>query len=80
VAVKILEKKRINDKSDMLRIKLEIKILKSSKHPSIIELHDIIETEKYIYLIMEYASGGELFDYIVSKNQLSEKESSTFFK
>ena len=80
VAVKILEKKRIKDQSDMLRIKLEIKILKSSKHPNIIELYEIIETEEYIYLIMEYASGGELFDYIVSKNKLSERESSVFLK
>ena len=32
-----------------------------------------------IYLIMEYASGGELFDYIVSKDRLSEREACKFY-
>ena len=43
----------------------EIKILKMIRHPNIIQLYEIIETPKQLYLIMEYASGGELFDFIV---------------
>ena len=73
VAIKILEKDRITDQFDMLRVKLEIKILKTAKHPNIVQLYDIIETSAHIYLIMEYASGGELFDFIVNKNKLSER-------
>ena len=49
------------------------------RHPHIIQLYEIIETPKQLYLIMEYASGGELFDYIVSKDRLSEREACKFY-
>jgi len=65
VAIKILEKDKIQDNSDVNRIAKEIEILKKLRHPNIIMLYEIIETEKELYLIMEYANGGELFDYIV---------------
>lgn len=72
VAIKILEKVRINTEEDLLRVKREIKILKRLRHPNIIQLYEvfrgdkIIEDNQNIYLIMEYASRGELFNYIVS--------------
>lgn len=65
MAIKILEKDKIQDNSDVNRIAKEIEILKKLRHPNIIMLYEIIETEKELYLIMEYATGGELFDYIV---------------
>jgi len=66
VAVKILEKDKIKDKKDIDRITREIKILKKVRHPNVIQLYEIIETEKELFLIMEFCQGGELFDYIVS--------------
>jgi 5'-AMP-activated protein kinase, catalytic alpha subunit len=72
VAVKILEKEKIKDSGDVERVSREIKILKIVRHPNIIQLYEIIETPKQLYLIMEYANGGELFDYIVSKGKLKE--------
>jgi serine/threonine protein kinase len=65
VAVKILEKFRIKDKADIERVVREIKILKRVDHPAFVKLYEIIENSDRIYLIMEYAQGGELFDYIV---------------
>ena len=79
VAVKILEKKRITDQADVERVIREIKILKSIRHPHIIKLYEIIETKARIFLIMEYACGGELFDYIVRKDRLPEKEACRFY-
>jgi serine/threonine protein kinase len=84
VAIKILEKDRISDSSDMERISREIHILKQIRHPNIIQLYEvspsqIIETAKELYLIMEFASGGELFDYIVAHNRVKEKEACKFF-
>ena len=79
VAVKILEKSRIVDSADVERVVREIKILNGISHPHIIKLEEIIETRNRVYLIMEYASGGELFDYIVSKDRLPEKEACAFF-
>ena len=48
----------------------EIHILKIVRHPNIVQLYEIIETSKQLFLIMEFASGGELFDYIVKKRRL----------
>jgi 5'-AMP-activated protein kinase catalytic alpha subunit len=84
VAIKVLEKDRICDVSDVERVSREIHILKLIRHPNIIQLYEvlasqIIETPRKLYLIMEYASGGELFDYIVKNNKLKEKEACKFF-
>jgi 5'-AMP-activated protein kinase catalytic alpha subunit len=80
VAIKILEKERITDVSDVERVSREIHILKLIRHPHIIQLYEIIETPKYLFLIMEYASGGELFDYIVKKRRLSEPEACKYYQ
>ena len=52
----------------------EIKILRKVRHPNICQLYQIIETPKNIYLVMEYAGRGELFDYIVSMGKIGEEE------
>lgn len=80
VAVKILEKDRIQDVADVERVAREIHILKLIRHSHIIQLYEIIETLKQLYLIMEYASGGELFDYIVAHSRVKEPESAKFFQ
>jgi len=50
------------------------------RHPNIIQLFEIIETPKQLFLIMEYVSGGELFDYIVKKQKLTEQVACKFFQ
>ena len=80
VAVKILEKDRISDVADVERVSREIHILKLTRHPNIIQLYEIIETPKQLYLIMEYADGGELFDYIVNKSKVEELEACNIFQ
>ena len=80
VAVKILEKDKIKDSSDVERVSREIKILKQVSNPNIVKLYEIIETQKQLYLIMEYASGGELFDYIVSRTRLKEQQACLFLQ
>ena len=62
VAIKIMAKKNM-DKSDMELAKVEIDILKISQHPNIIKLYDVYENESYIYIIMEYCTGGDLLSY-----------------
>ena len=80
VAVKILEKDKIKDSSDVERVSREIKILKQVSNPNIVKLYEIIETQKQLYLIMEYASGGELFDYIVARTRLKEQQACLFLQ
>ena len=74
VAIKILEKEKIADVADVERVAREIHILKIIRHPYLIQLYEIIETPKQLFLVMEYTEGGELFNYIVSKSKLREKE------
>jgi 5'-AMP-activated protein kinase catalytic alpha subunit len=57
VAIKILEKDRICDASDIERVSREIHILKTIHHPHIVQLYEIVETSRQLYLIMEFASG-----------------------
>eukprot|EP00930_Biecheleria_cincta_P057181 TRINITY_DN43155_c0_g1_i1.p1 TRINITY_DN43155_c0_g1~~TRINITY_DN43155_c0_g1_i1.p1 ORF type:complete len:681 (+),score=74.22 TRINITY_DN43155_c0_g1_i1:158-2200(+) len=79
VAVKVLEKERILEVADVERVAREVHILKLIRHPHIVQLYEIIETRRQLYLIMEYASGGELFDYIVAKGRVPEPEACRFF-
>lgn len=79
VAVKILEKERIVDVADVERVAREIHILKIIQHPHVIQLYEIIETPRQLYLIMEYCSGGELFDHIVAAGRVREPEACWFF-
>ncbi len=78
VAVKILEKDKIADVSDVERVAREIHILKIVRHPQVVQLYEIIETQKELYLMMEYARGGELFEHIVHRKRLREKEAARF--
>ncbi|KAM9977245.1 hypothetical protein ACTFIR_011104 [Dictyostelium discoideum] len=78
-AIKITKPKRIKERKEIER---EISILKRLKHDNIIQLHDAIYEDDVgrICLILELVSGGELFDYIVARGRLSEKEGRKFFR
>ena len=80
VAIKILEKLKLKKIEEKIRLEREIEILKKLKHPNIVQLYCVIETEKDIYLIMEYIKGKELFQYIILKKKLSEQEACTYFQ
>jgi 5'-AMP-activated protein kinase, catalytic alpha subunit len=70
VAIKILEKDKIKEQADITRVMREIQILKIVRHPNIVQLYEIIETSRQLFLIMEFVPGGELFNYIVKKKRL----------
>ena len=68
------------EEADKVRVNREIKILKSIKHHNLIQLYSVIENPTTIFLMMEYATGGELFEYIVNKKRLSEPEACKFYQ
>ncbi|KAH0552300.1 maternal embryonic leucine zipper kinase-like [Cotesia glomerata] len=78
VAIKIMEKAALGE--DLPRVKLEIDALKTLLHQHICRLYQTIETSTHYFMIIEYCSGGELFDHIVEKNRLTEHESRKFFR
>ncbi|KAL5003974.1 hypothetical protein ScPMuIL_017430 [Solemya velum] len=54
--------KIINKKIDKKVIRTEIGVLLKLKHPNVIRLKEIFETQSQIYLVLELVTGGELFD------------------
>jgi 5'-AMP-activated protein kinase catalytic alpha subunit len=71
VAVKILNKRKIKTLGMFDKIKREIKILKLFNHPHVIKLYEFIDTPSDIFVILEYAANGELFDLISRKEKVS---------
>jgi serine/threonine protein kinase len=80
VAIKILEKDKIQDKIDIERINREITILKLLYHPNISQLYETLSTSHNFYIMMEYIDGGDLFEYISTNNFLSEQKSCKYFR
>ncbi|XP_055839003.1 serine/threonine-protein kinase MARK2 isoform X29 [Episyrphus balteatus] len=79
VAIKIIDKTQLNPGS-LQKLFREVRIMKMLDHPNIVKLFQVIETEKTLYLVMEYASGGEVFDYLVLHGRMKEKEARVKFR
>lgn len=79
VAIKLIKRGNVDTQARMIKVAREIDVLKLVKHPNIVRLYDVIETEKYIGIVLEYASGGELFDHILAHRYLKEKDASKLF-
>ncbi|KAI9123152.1 hypothetical protein K1719_006041 [Acacia pycnantha] len=79
-AVKILEKKKITDLNISNQIKREIATLKLLKHPNVVRLYEVLASKTKIYMVLEYVTGGELFDRIASKGKLPEAEGRKLFQ
>ncbi|XP_056605323.1 NUAK family SNF1-like kinase 1 [Triplophysa dalaica] len=80
VAIKSIRKEKIKDEQDMVHIRREIEIMSSLRHPHIISIHEVFENKDKIVIVMEYASKGELYDYISERRKLGERETRHFFR
>lgn len=80
VAVKVLAKSTILKHKMVNQIKREISIMKIVRHPYIVRLHEVLASQTKIYIILEFVPGGELFDKIVHRGKLSERESRRYFQ
>lgn len=80
VAIKVLNKAKLKDHLDS--IKEEVRILTKLDHPNIVKYYETYDDTKYMYLVMEYCNGGELFDKIAhQKNQMfNESEAAKIMK
>ncbi|XP_065153325.1 MAP/microtubule affinity-regulating kinase 3a isoform X5 [Paramisgurnus dabryanus] len=79
VAIKMIDKTQLNPTS-LQKLSREVTIMKNLNHPNIVKLFEVIETEKTLFLVMEYASGGEVFDYLVAHGRMKEKEARAKFR
>ena len=80
VAVKLIRRESLGSNPSRLpKIHREIAILRKLQHPNIVRLHEMVETERHIGIILEYASGGELFDYILRHRFLKDNAARRLF-
>ncbi|XP_029111332.1 serine/threonine-protein kinase SIK3 homolog isoform X1 [Scleropages formosus] len=79
VAIKIVDKTQLDDEN-LKKIFREVQIMKMLRHPHIIRLYQVMETERILYLVTEYASGGEIFDHLVAHGRMAEKDARRKFK
>lgn len=63
----------------MAKIKREVNILRQLNHPNIVQLHKMEESEHHYGIVLEYASGGELFDYILNHRYLKDHAARRLF-
>ncbi|KAF9108503.1 hypothetical protein BGX27_008335, partial [Mortierella sp. AM989] len=79
VAIKLIRRQSVDNTPRINKIGREISVLRKIRHPNIITLFDVIETERYIGIVIEYASGGELFDHILAHRYLKERDACRLF-
>ncbi|KAF2091192.1 Pkinase-domain-containing protein [Saccharata proteae CBS 121410] len=80
VAIKLIRREVLGSNPTRLpKIYREISILRGLQHPNIVRLHEMVETERHIGIILEYASGGELFDYILNHRYLKDQSARRLF-
>ncbi|CAL8323164.1 unnamed protein product [Lota lota] len=80
VAIKSIRKEKIKDEQDMVHIRREIEIMSALRHPHIISIYEVFENKDKIVIVMEYASKGELYDYISERRRLGDRETRHFFR
>ncbi|CAG9316029.1 unnamed protein product [Blepharisma stoltei] len=77
-AIKSISKEKI--KKGLWMLKRELEILQLVDHPNIVKLYEIFEDSKYIHMVMELCTGGDLLDYLISKGTLLETEVAQIMK
>ncbi|EFR03962.1 CAMK/CAMKL/KIN4 protein kinase [Nannizzia gypsea CBS 118893] len=80
VAIKLIRRETLGTNPGRLpKINREISVLKKLSHPNIVRIHEIVHTDRHIGIILEYASGGELFDYILNHRYLKDNAARRLF-
>lgn len=80
VAIKLIKRDSIlKDLESEIKIHREINSLRLLNHPNIVNLVEVLKSGKYIGIVLEYASGGELFDYILQHKYLKENVAKKLF-
>lgn len=80
--MKIYKKYKLLDPNRRKSVKREIKLMEKMKHTNIIRLYEVIDTTKYVILVMEYGGKTSLHGYLKaqSERRLEEKEAKRIFR
>ncbi|KAI8384552.1 kinase-like domain-containing protein [Radiomyces spectabilis] len=79
VAVKVLSKQGLDHQQLQLQ-QLEIDIQSSLKHPYLLGLHNVIQDDKYVYMVMDVCDQGDLFDYVIRDQESNKVRNEAFVK
>ncbi|MFS8015994.1 putative protein kinase CAMK-CAMKL-CHK1 family [Helianthus anomalus] len=80
VAIKILDKEKVLKHKMISQIKREIATMKLIRHPNVIRMFEVMASKTKIYIVLEFVTGGELFDKIAAKGRLKEDEARKYFQ
>jgi serine/threonine protein kinase len=80
VAIKVLDKDKIQKQNMGSQIKKEISIMKMVKHKHVVELIEVLASKTKIFIVLELVTGGELFEEIVKEGKLCENDGRVYFK
>ncbi|XP_028097648.1 CBL-interacting serine/threonine-protein kinase 23-like isoform X6 [Camellia sinensis] len=80
VAIKVLNKEKLLRHKMIDQIKREISTMKLIRHPNVIRMYEVMASKTKIYIVLEFVTGGELFDKIASKGRLKEDDARKYFQ
>ncbi|GBG31431.1 CBL-interacting protein kinase 23 [Hondaea fermentalgiana] len=80
VAIKVLDKEKIQRQNMGSQVKKEISIMKLVRHPHVVQLKEVLASRTKIFIVLELVTGGELFDKIVSEGRFKEKSARFYFQ
>ncbi|KAG8371034.1 hypothetical protein BUALT_Bualt13G0045000 [Buddleja alternifolia] len=80
VAIKILDKDKVLKHKMAEQIRREIATMKLIKHPNVVQLYEVMASKTKIFIVLEFVTGGELFDKIVNHGRMKENEARKYFQ
>lgn len=79
VAIKIIDKTQLNPTS-LQKVYREVRLMRLLDHPHIVKLYEVIETDRFLYLVIEYVPHGEVFDFLVTNGRMKDREARARFR
>uniref|UniRef100_A0A0D9VTE5 non-specific serine/threonine protein kinase n=1 Tax=Leersia perrieri TaxID=77586 RepID=A0A0D9VTE5_9ORYZ len=80
VAIKILDKEKVQKNRLAEQIRREICTMKLVRHPNVVRLFEVMGSKARIFIVLEYVTGGELFEIIETNGRLKEEEARKYFQ
>ena len=78
-AIKIIDKKIVMKSNMVEQVKQEVFIMKTVQHGNVVKLLDVVESKTKLYIVMEYADGGDLYDKLAREGKLIEDVARFYF-